>query len=290
LQSNETTLSQPLLDFIQARVIETCDLNDGVRDNLIENPLDCEFDIHSLACGSDGSAENSTCLTPMQISAVEAVYQGPVRSDDPGVSLYPGISLGSEAGWALPIVSAALSNAFTVSILQNLVFDDLQYDANTFNWASDVDIMNDRAGPLINAINTDLSSFRSGGSKMIAYAGWADPNIAPEWSLEHVEDVTKDTIGQETAIEDNDFLKLVMIPGGGHCGANIARYPYVPASYGFSSAIIDWVEKDTEPLEGIKSWSPPNGDDRTRRLCTWPRVAKLSEGGDQDDWESYTCG
>ena len=81
-----------------------------------------------------------------------------------------------------------------------------------------------------------------------------------------------------------------MVPRGGHCGADIAKYLYVPAEYGVSSALVEWVEKGREPVEGIKSWGPPNGENRTRRLCTWPHVAKLKKGGDVHNWESYTCG
>lgn len=125
---------------------------------------------------------------------------------------------------------------------------------------------------------------------MIASAGWADPNIAPIWTVDHVEAITKGTMGSGNTIEDNDFLKLVMVPGGGHCGSLNAMYPYVPARYGLSAALVAWVETGQEPTEGIKSWSPPNGDDRTRRLCAWPQVARWNGMGDVDDWESYICG
>ncbi|CAI6084262.1 unnamed protein product [Clonostachys chloroleuca] len=287
--TNATFLSDSVLEFIQASVIRECDLIDGVADNLVENPLACSFNISSLACTEGSSAGNVTCLTPDQLSAVRAIYQGPVRSDDPSKSLWPGVALGSEAGWSLPIVQGLLSYVFAVPILQNLVYDDLAYDPATFNWGSDVEVLEERAGGLINSIKTDLSSFRDRGGKMIVFAGWADPNIAPEWSIQHVEAITQDTIGPGTTIAENDFVKLVMVPGGGHCGANIAKYPYVPAHYGFSTAMVDWIEKGQEPVEGIKSWGPTNGDERTRRLCTWPQGAKLKEGGNVDDWESYTC-
>lgn len=289
-QTNATFLPEPVLDFIQARVIQKCDIIDGVADNLIENPLACPFKISSLACTTGAPAENATCLMPSQISAAKAIYQGPVRSDSPSKSLFPGLSLGSESGWLRPQVQAGLSNAFSVPILQNLVYQNLSYDPASFNWGSDVDFLDARAGPLINAINTNLSSFRNSGGKMIVYAGWADPNIAPMWSIRHIEAVTQTTIGNVTTIAENDFVKLFMVPGGGHCGANIAKYPYVPAQYGVSSALVEWVENGQEPVEGIKSWGPINGENRTRRLCTWPQVAKLTGGGDVDDWESYTCG
>lgn len=264
---------------------------DGIADMLVENPLTCTFNVSSLACtttGSSASAENVTCLTPSQLCAAKEIYQGPIRSDSASTSIFPGLSLGSEAGWSRPQVQGLLSNAFSVPILQNMVYQNLSYDPATFNWGSDVDFLDARAGQLINAINTNLSSFRSSGGKMIVYAGWADPNIAPMWSIRHVEALTKGTIGKETTIAENDFVKLVMVPGGGHCGG-AASYTNVPAQYGFPAALVDWVEKGKEPVKGIKSWGPMDGANRTRRLCTWPHAAKLKKGGDVDDWESYTC-
>jgi hypothetical protein len=124
---------------------------------------------------------------------------------------------------------------------------------------------------------------------MIVFAGWADPNIAPEGTLQHVKALTEGTLGKGTTIAENDFVKLVMIPGGGHCGSNIAKYPHVPAKYDFSPAIAKWVEDSSAPSEGVRSWDPINGDERSRRLCTWPQVAKYDGKGDVDDWGSYTC-
>ncbi|KAL2206393.1 tannase and feruloyl esterase [Sarocladium strictum] len=287
--TSETFLSQELLDFVQSHVIAACDLNDGVEDKLVENPLKCDFDISLLACTGKSTSEVALCLTSAQFAAMKAIYRGPYRSDKPEENLYPGLTLASEAGWSLPQVSGALSNAFTVPILQNLVYNDLSYDPATFNWGLDVEVLEERAGPLINAVSTDLSKFRESGGKMIVFAGWADPNIAPEGTLQHVKALTEGSLGKGTTIAENDFVKLVMIPGGGHCGSNIAKYPYVPAKYDFSPAIAKWVEDSSAPSEGIRSWDPINGDERSRRLCTWPQVAKYDGKGDVDDWGSYTC-
>jgi len=289
IQTNATFLPESVLNFIQASVIQQCDIIDGVADSLIENPLACSFNISSLACTAGARAENAICLTPSQLDAAKAIYQGPVRSTSPRTSLFPGLSLGSESGWLRPQVQAGLSDAFSVPILQNLIYQNLSYNPATFNWGSDVDFLDARAGQLINSVNTNLSSFRNRGSKMIVYAGWADPNIAPMWSIRHVEAITQTTIGRGTTMAENDFIKLVMVPGGGHCGGNIAKYRHVPAQYGVSSALVEWVEKGQEPVKGIKSWGPSSGENRTRRLCTWPQVAKLKEGGDVDDWENYIC-
>ncbi|KAF5595301.1 tannase and feruloyl esterase [Fusarium subglutinans] len=107
---------------------------------------------------------------------------------------------------------------------------------------------------------------------MIVFAGWADPNIAPKGTLKHVEAHAEGTLGKGHTIAENDFVKLVMIPGGGHCGSNIAKYPSVPTKYDFSPAIAGWVETGSAPLKGIRSWDPIDGNLRSRRLCTWPRL------------------
>ncbi|KIL87732.1 hypothetical protein FAVG1_08608 [Fusarium avenaceum] len=106
-----------LLSKVKASVIQACDLNDGVEDKVIENPLACDFDISSLACADTPASEDALCLIPDQLAAIEAIYRGPYRSDSPKVNIYPGLTLGSEAGWSLPQVSGALSNAFTVPML-----------------------------------------------------------------------------------------------------------------------------------------------------------------------------
>ena len=124
---------------------------------------------------------------------------------------------------------------------------------------------------------------------MIVNAGWADPNIAPMWALQHVEDITKETIGNGTTIAENDFIKLVMIPGGGHCGASSETLPTLVDQYDFSTAMVNWVEKGEAPVDGIKQSSRISGDSKTKRLCTWPQHARLKEGGDVNDWESYSC-
>ncbi|KAG5655154.1 hypothetical protein KAF25_001927 [Fusarium avenaceum] len=189
-------LSQDVLDFVQASVIQACDLNDGVEDKVIENPLACDFDISSLACADTSASEDALCLTPDQLAAIAAIYRGPYRSDSPKVNIYPGLTLGSEAGWSLPQVSGALSNAFTVPMLQNLIYNNLSYDPTTFKWGSDVDVLEEQAGSLINAVSPNLSKFRKSGGKMIVFAGWADPNITPEGTLQHVKALTEGSLGK----------------------------------------------------------------------------------------------
>ncbi|TKA63484.1 hypothetical protein B0A55_09610 [Friedmanniomyces simplex] len=256
-----TNLTQAVLNFTGNAVLAACDTIDGVKDGLIEDPLRCHFNIESLACnGSYASTAPGTaitCFTSSQIAAAQAIYAGPTRSDN-GTQLYPGIP-----------------------ILQNLVYDDLAYDSNTFNWASNVADVDSRAGSLIDEIDPDLSAFRNRSGKMIVTQGWSDPLNAATWPIEHLEQI-EDFFNSDVS----DFFNLFMVPGGGHCGA-APSYPGVPATYHTVAALVDWVERGQKP-EDLLSTNPPDGSNTTRKLCAWPSTARFV-GADVDDWNSYVC-
>ncbi|KXS94108.1 hypothetical protein AC578_7499 [Pseudocercospora eumusae] len=274
--TKERTLTQAQLTFIRDNVVDACDENDGVKDGLIENPLACKFDVKTLLCATDQTPSTNgtvTCLTSDQLDAVNAIYAGPKRSDT-GAEVYPGFSFGSESEWTQQ--EGELANAFSIPILQNLVFNNLSYDANTFNWASDIDTVDKKAGKFIDEINPDLSAFQG---KFLTHQGWTDPYNAATWPIQHREQVENATGG-----DIGDWYRLFMVPGGGHCGP-AATYPDVPGNYHFVEALVSWVENGTAPAEVL---STSAGGERTRKLCPWPETAKYC-GSSVDDWESYEC-
>ncbi|KAN0103452.1 putative feruloyl esterase B precursor [Hyaloscypha variabilis] len=274
---NSSFLPQSTLNLITSAVLDKCDTLDGVADRLIENPLICDFDIESLACNS--TANTSTCLTSPQIQAAKAIYTGPKSALD-GSQIYPGFSYGSEIQWFMQ--EQTLSDAFAIPILQNLVYDNLSYDYHTFNFGSDVQDVDAKAGIYIDEISTNLSSFQASGGKLLVTQGWADPYNAAIWPIKHMQDL-QNAMGADIS----DFFNLFMIPGGGHCGA-ASGYPDVPASYHTVSKLVQWVERGEKP-DGVVSTGPPNGENRSRLLCPWPQTAKLVPGGDELWWGSYLC-
>jgi feruloyl esterase len=286
-QINESKLSQAKLNLTTKAVLDACDSHDGVSDRVLQNPLSCTFDIASLACNSTSTNTNtSTCLTGPELSAAKAIYAGPTNSHT-NISLYPGFTLGSEIEWSLQ--QGDLASAFSIPILQNLVYNNPSYDASTFNWASDVADLDANAGALIDAIDPDLSSYANRGSKLLMYQGWADPFNAATWPIEQLERIRAATISNGNSSNNNDvsdWLNLFMVPGGGHCGA-AAHYPQVPAVYHTVAKMVQWVERGDKPGEVLSS-GPPDGSGRTRKLCAWPATARWV-GGDVDSWGSYVC-
>ena len=160
-------ISQDTLNAITADVLEECDCLDGVKDGMLENPLQCKFDINTLFCNTT-TINSSTCLTSAQLEAAKAIYAGPTSSVD-GKQLYPGFSVGSEASWLSQ--EGPLADAFSIPILQNMVFENLNYNFLDFDWGSDVGLVDERVGHFIDEISTDVSAFRNKGGKILVTQG-----------------------------------------------------------------------------------------------------------------------
>lgn len=274
-----SNLPQTVLDLVTQTVLEKCDTIDGVKDGVLENPLLCDFDISSLQCKSSDT-NPSTCLTPAQVSTAQKIYLGPVdfRSN---ISLYPGFSLGSETEWMSQ--EGYLAQVFSIPILQNMLFNNLSYDASTFNWGTDVDAVDVRVGALIDETSPDLSVLKATGAKMVVFQGWSDPYNAATWPIQHLGQI-EDFFGGDVS----DWFRLFMIPGGGHCGS-ATNYPQVPGTWHALDAVVQWVETG-QPPAAILGTDPADKKlkGKTSKLCPWPQTAKF-RGGDPNDWNSFKC-
>ncbi|KAF6786570.1 feruloyl esterase [Colletotrichum sojae] len=265
------------LNLIRGAVLEGCDALDGVKDGVLENPLACTFDINRLACPADVT-NSTTCLSAEQLAAAKSIYDGP-RQSQTNASLYPGFDLGSETEWS-DYQQGRLSLSFSLPLLQNMVFDDLSYDGSSFDWAADVDALDEKVGSQIDHVSTDLTAFKVKGGKLLVTQGWADPFNAATWPIKHLDEVEK-----VTGVR-GDWMSLFMVPGGGHCGG-ASTYPQVPGKQNSLEAVVDWVEKGSAPAELIGT-APADGSSRTKKLCPWPQTAELV-GADADNSKSYVC-
>lgn len=80
-----------------------------------------------------------------------------------------------------------------------------------------------------------------------------------------------------------------MVPGGGHCGAS-ENYIDIPSTYHVVDKLVEWVEKGEKP-EYVLSTNPANPASpiNSRRLCPWPKTAKLVPRGDPNSYTGFVC-
>ncbi len=269
-----TMIAPAKLPAITAAVLAECDMLDGVKDGVLEDPRQCHFDPETLLCKGD---ENNSCLTAPQIAGLKKVYDG-ARNPRTGEQVFPGTMRGGEAGWGMWIAGTQvpptdLQHLIMVNGLANLVFDGPKWDWQTFDFDKDVAYADNKVGGAINQINPDLSAFKKHGGKLLQYHGWNDPAISPLNSINYFESVEK-KMG-----DTSDFYRLFMIPGMEHCmgGPGTSDFDHM-------QVMVKWVEDGVAPERIIAKRGT-----RTHPLCAYPKVAKYSGTGSTDDAANYTC-
>ena len=297
------------LPVVQQAVMDACDRLDGVADGLLEDPRACAFDPGVLACKA---GDGSDCLTAPQAEALKKIYDGPTnpRTQE---RIFAGQPLGTEAvlgGWSAWITpanpAAAIQFAFGNSYYGAAVFEDPKWDFRTLDFDRDVAIGDVKAGSVLNATNPDLRSFRAGGGKLIQYHGWGDAAIPAPSSIEYYESVkaflsTYPDARTPANPPVEDFYRLFLVPGMGHCGGGAGPNRFGngaagaavnrDADHNIFTALERWVEQGTAPQRIIGTGRA--GDDPakplTRPLCPYPQTARYRGAGDVNDAANFSC-
>ena len=84
--------------------------------------------------------------------------------------------------------------------------------------------------------------------------------------------------------DQDDWLRLFMMPGMGHCRGGIG-----PDQADFLGAVEAWVEEGVVPDRITASRTRAGETDMTRPLCPYPAVAVWDGEGDADDAGSFVC-
>jgi feruloyl esterase len=259
---------------IQKAVLEACDANDGVKDGVLEDPTRCKFDPRVIQCKGGDAAD---CLTAAQVETARKIYTPPANPRT-GEQIAPAFEPGSEKGWTY--AASPQPPQLTLTGLQNRVFKDPRWDYRTFNFDSDVAIL-ERESATVDARNPNLEPFFRHGGKLIQYHGWNDNLIPPLNSVNYYNSVARVLGG---AAKVSGSYRLFMVPGMAHCsgGDGTDRFDAL-------RPLERWVEEGKAPDSITAARYADDKVERTRPLCPYPQVAVYKGSGSTDDAANFSC-
>ena len=296
LRTAGETPSGEQLQSIKDAVLSKCDAIDGLTDQIIDDPRQCDFDPGVLQCGTSESSPSPQphCLSEAQVEFVRTTYQGPVTTA--GEQLYPGKAPGAEAsagrqgGWQGFLRNSCSTEAGTgrCDYLGRAWFQNP--DANLQQNFS-IDNRDDVAAAdssyfstVTRADNPDVTPFVQSGGKAILYHGWADTNVTPYTTVELYE-AMEDTVSRKRGTTDfRDHVRLFMAPGMGHCQGGDGPNRYTQSAM---EAIDAWVTEDKAP-DSILATHEQRG--MSRPWCPYPQVARLKAPNlDSNNADNFEC-
>jgi feruloyl esterase len=276
--SNEVTVRPAAkLPVIHDAVLAKCDMLDGVKDGLLENPTRCAFDPEEIACRS---GDRPNCLTKPQVEAVRKIYRGPTnpRTNEKIWSpLYPG----SELDWSF-FTETPSPIGIATSTLRDAILKDPSWDYRTTPIDFDRHVaLADRSDiARVNASNPDISDYVRHGGKLILSGGWNNALVPAGAVLDYYKSV-RAKIGDENT---QRAVRLYMVPGMIECNGGPGT-----DTFDMLAVMRRWVERDQPPNEVIASRLEYGKVVRTRPLCPYPQMATYQGRGSTDDARNFVC-
>ncbi|MFZ1993723.1 MAG: tannase/feruloyl esterase family alpha/beta hydrolase [Solirubrobacteraceae bacterium] len=282
-------LTSGKLAALHSAVINACAGDDGVSDGIITDPRNCHFDVSSMQCPA--GVDNASCLTPAQVTVADEIYQGPV--DPRGRHLYPGgLAFGSEGSWGgfqvAPAPAGATVSSKTAAVYGGLSLPYLRYQylppgqlgPDPDQWS-----FSDRTFrslfPVANtydAMDTNLSAFRSHGGKLIIWQGWADQAIPVFGTIDYYDTLTSRMGGLNST---QQFARMFLFPTVAHCGGG-----YAASSFDLVYPMVQWVENGSAPSQ-ITATDTVGANTLTRPVYPYPLVPKYNGTGSTSDASNF---
>ena len=277
LKNPERIVPQSKVTLIAKAAVAACDGNDGVKDDIINDPRSCKFDPGTLACKAGDSPD---CLTPGEVESARQLY-APVKTKS-GEVVYPGRSPGVESGWAarIPVLGKPVSPLW--GDMPKLVgHRDPNWDVMSFDLDKDLALTLKNAS-FVEASDPNLSKFKARGGKLLLWHGWADPGPAPENTIDYYSHASKAVGGGSP----DDWMRLFLLPGVAHCGGGVG-----PDQADFLGAMERWREQGVAPgqITASRNTGRSGLTPMTRPLCPFPQVAKYKGTGSTDEAANFVC-
>ncbi|XWW94384.1 hypothetical protein V2A60_002327 [Cordyceps javanica] len=283
------------LDTIVKRAVEACDELDGVRDNIITDPDACAFDPFTLVgtrALCDGDSTNTT-ISSATASIVRKIWDGPRNAD--GSRLWPGLLIGASLS---PLAGTQLTNGTNGPMpfflaqqwVQYFVKQNASFDVGTLTSAEFESVLMDsknRFDAIIGSSNPDLSAFKKGGGKLLAWHGLADQLIFPQDTVQYLNEV-EHFLGGGNAT--NSFFRLFLAPGVDHCAYSSGQaFAVGAAPVDPLAALISWVEDGNAPVALDGESGPTATPHFTRKICKYPLKPKYVGCGSKTLAKNFVC-
>ena len=299
-------------------VVAKCDTLDGVADGMVQDSAACQARF-SLATDvpTCGGARDGTCLSSDQKSVLATIFSGPKTGS--GTLMYSNFpfdagfgagkagvaSGGSPVGSGIAFweyyASTNLDPGAAGIIFQASPANPVGFNPFNFALTTDLDALyagitatsatyTESAMSFMTPPNpTRMQGLRDRGGKIMVYHGVSDSIFSFTDTEAWYKGVQKDT--------GTDFARLYPVPGMGHCSGGPAT-----DQFDLLTPLVKWVEQGIAPQEvvasarGAGNAGGVNADvpagwaaDRTRPLCTYPKVARYKGSGSTELASSFSC-
>lgn len=197
-------IPESLFTLIGDEVLKQCDPQDGLKDNVIMNPQQCDLNLEALLCRGSNT---TNCLSVAQLETLYYIYNDYVDTNQTFV--FPHLLQGSESQWSV-IIGNGTANPLGTEYVQYFMGLGPQWTQEQFDY-SIVQLADELDPGNATAKDFDLSPFHEKGGKLLMYHGMADGLIATDSSLYFYNQVTKTLVPK--GLDLDDFYRFFYIPG-----------------------------------------------------------------------------
>jgi Tannase and feruloyl esterase len=301
-------ISTPVIDteaqaLLGNAIMEQCDALDGLKDGILNDPRQCDFEVSSLQCGD---SEANQCLSSEQVRVAEDLY----REVEFGGTSWPGMPMGAELpgsplGWSIWTTGGYVEGAeidfhpgegdeetyeeppipnatwgFATQLMKNFFYSDPDWAYEGYNF-SDFAHHAARLSPTLDADNPDLSEFRANGGKLIIDNGWMDASLSAHGTIAYYQRVL------EHDPSARDDVRLFVRPGVTHCKGGPG-----PDGTNYIVALEEWLDSGNAPDKLDAPFvnfvnQEPTGEGRI--ICAHPASVTYDGRGDPNKPDSFSC-